>query len=164
MMAASITLEDPKETLVAMGKIATGQAPERMRSVLGSCIGLALYHPRLQVGAFAHIVLPDSAGRTGSPGKFADTAVPHMITLLERMGATVHGLTAKVAGGANMFNGSGPLQIGTANVEAVARALETAGIRIAAKDVGGTHGRRVTLDCDTGRLIVESAGKTPQVL
>ncbi len=49
-----------------------------------------------------------------------------------------HGLTAKLAGGANMFGSSGPLQIGDANVEAVAQALRTAGIRITAQDVGGT--------------------------
>ena len=53
------------------------------------------------------------------------------------------GLTAKLAGGANMFNGSGPLQIGDANAEAVAAALKEAGIPVAGQDVGGTRGRRV---------------------
>ncbi len=35
----------------------------------------------------AHIVLPESAGRDGAPGKFADTAVPHMLELLREQGA-----------------------------------------------------------------------------
>jgi len=158
-MATPATSNDAKETLVGMGQIAAGRAPERMKSVLGSCIGLAIYHPRLKTGAMAHIVLPDSAGRSGTPGKFADTAVPAMLELLDRLGAPAHGLRAKLAGGANMFGGSGPLQIGDANVAAVAEVLQDAGIRTAGQDVGGTKGRRVTFDCASGNITVECVGQ-----
>ena len=63
-----------------------------------------------------------------------------------------------------MFGSSGPLQIGDANMEAVAQALRTAGIRVAAQDVGGTRGRRVTFDCAGGEMIVESAGQPTKTL
>ncbi len=63
-----------------------------------------------------------------------------------------------------MFGSSGPLQIGDANIEAVAQALRTAGIRIAAQDVGGNRGRRVTFECDSGAMIVESAGQPTKTL
>jgi len=153
-----------KETLVGMGQIAAGRAPERMKSVLGSCIGLAIYHPRLKTGAMAHIVLPDSAGRDGTPGKFADTAVPEMLRLLKELGAPAHGLVAKFAGGANMFGGAGPLQIGDANAKAIAQALKTAGIRVAGQEVGGTKGLRVTFDCTTGEMTVARAGEPTRTL
>jgi len=153
-----------KDTLVGMGQIAVGRAPERMKSILGSCIGLAIYHPRLKTGVMAHIVLPDSAGRGGTPGKFADTAVPEMLKLLKELGTPAHGLTAKLTGGANMFAGSGPLQIGDANAEAVARTLKSAGIRVAGQDVGGTKGRRVTFDCTSGEMTVECAGQPARTL
>jgi len=81
------------------------------------------------------------AGRSGTPGKFADTAVPKMLNLLKELGAPAHGLTAKFSGGGNMFGGSGPLQIGDANAEAVAQALKNVSIRAAGQDVGGTKGR-----------------------
>jgi chemotaxis protein CheD len=152
------------ETLVGMGQIAAGAPPHQMRAIVGSCIALAFHHPRLKKGVMAHIVLPNSAGRPGTPGKFADTAVPRMLELLQQSGAPVHGLTAKLAGGANMFGSSGPLQIGDANVEAVGRALRAAGIHIAAQDTGGNRGRRVTFDCEGGVMIVESAGQTARVL
>jgi chemotaxis protein CheD len=108
--------------------------------------------------------MPDSAGRAGAPGKFADTAIPRLLELLHELGASAHGLTAKLAGGANMFGTSGPLQIGCANVDAVTKALQAAGIRIAAQDVGGTRGRRVTFDCAGGEMIVESPGQPPRKL
>ena len=153
-----------KATMVCMGQIAAGQAPVQFKTVLGSCIGLVLYYPRLKPGVMAHIVLPDSAERNGAPGKFADTAVPHMLQLLERQGAPVHGLTAKFAGGANMFGGTGPMKIGDANAEAVLRALRIAGIRVAGQEVGGTKGRRVTFDCSTGEMTIVIAGQPARTL
>ena len=153
-----------QETMVGMGQIAAGRAAERFKAVLGSCIGLVLYHPRLKAGVMAHIVLPDSADRDGTPGKFADTAIPHMLQLLKEQGTPLHGLMAKFAGGANMFGGSGPMQIGGANAEAVSRALKAAGIRVAGQEVGGTKGRRVTFDCSTGEMTVEHAGQPARTL
>jgi chemotaxis protein CheD len=163
-MITSTTIAKTSEKTVGMGQIAAGREAERLRAILGSCIGLALYHPRLKAGALAHIVLPDSAGRGGSPGKFADTAVPQMLDVLRALGAPAIGLTAKFAGGANMFAGSGPLQVGDANVEAVERVLRGAGVRIVGRDVGGTNGRRVTFDCTDGTMTVERAGQPPRIL
>ncbi len=147
------------ETMVGMGQIVFGQAPDRLASILGSCIGVSLYHPRMRHAALAHIILPDSQGRTpSSPGKFADTAIPHMLKLLGNAGLTASSLVAKLAGGANMFGHTGPLQIGMANGAAVSKALAGAGIRVVGEDLGGDRGRRISLDCVTGDLLIEIAG------
>lgn len=153
-----------KATMVCMGQIAVGREPEHFKSVLGSCIGLVLYHPRLKMAAMAHIVLPDSAERNGTPGKFADTAIPHMLQLLKEQGSPLHGLTAKFTGGANMFGGTGPMKIGDANAEAVSRALKIAGVRVAGQDVGGAKGRRVVFDCSTCEMTIAVAGQPERTL
>jgi len=146
------------EHMIGMGQIALGESPQTLKAVVGSCIALVLYHPQLKRGAMAHIVLPNAAGRTNTPGKFADTAIPHMLELMKDLGLPHRGLTAKFAGGANMFNGNGPMQIGKSNAETVAQALQTAGIRIAGQDVGGSRGRRVIFDCTSGVMTIECAG------
>lgn len=163
-MSIHMTSKKMPETSVGMGQIAGGRAPERMKAVLGSCIGLALYHARLKTGVMAHVVLPESAERNGTPGKFADTAVPHMLELLKEMGVPLHYLTAKLTGGANMFGSSGPMRIGDANVEAVIKIVRKAGIRIAGQDVGGSTGRRVVFDCCTGEMTIERAGQPTKTL
>ena len=163
-MTTSATSNPAKDILVGMGQIAAGQAPQRMRTILGSCIGVALYHPGRKTGIMAHVVLPDSAGRDGPPGKFADTAVPEMLAVLRGQGMSTYGLTAKLAGGANMFNGSGPLQIGDANAEAVAAALKRAGTNVAGQDVGGTRGRRVDFDCASGEMTIQCAGQPARTI
>jgi chemotaxis protein CheD len=163
-MASGTVARTANSKAVGMGQIAAEREPATFTAVLGSCIGTAIYHPRLRVGAMAHVVLPESAGKTAPPGKFADTAIPHLICQLEQLGANRAGLIAKIAGGACMFGGDGPMKIGEANAESVIRALAQTGIRIVAKDLGGTKGRRVTFDCSSGDLIVETVGNPPRVL
>ena len=153
-----------RRSLIGMGQIGVESAPECLHSVLGSCVGLVLYHPRLKVAALAHIVLPESAGRSASPGKFADTALPHMIRLLGNRGVNRSGLKAKIAGGAEMFGKTGPLKIGAANIMAVTAGLEEAGIPLVASHVGGKKGRRVCFDCSTLQLTIEIIGQEKEVI
>lgn len=149
---------------VGMGQTAVGDRNTRFTSVLGSCVAVILWHPRYSLAATAHVVLPQSHGQNGQPGKFADTAILYLLEELSRRGCPRAGLVAKIAGGANMFGTAGPLQIGDENVEIVRRLLKQAGIPIAAEDVGGTSGRKITFSCATGELVVEVAGQKARVL
>ena len=150
--------------MVGMAQLALVAKPDRARAVVGSCIGLGLYHSRAGIAMLGHIVLPNSGGRSGPPGKFADTAIPHMIEQMQSQGAGKPGLVAKIAGGANMFATSGPLQIGQQNATAVLELLKELSIPVAAEHVGGTKGRRITVDSGTGELAIEIVGQPTVVL
>ncbi|NQT39588.1 MAG: chemotaxis protein CheD [Planctomycetes bacterium] len=163
-MASITALRTTQDATVGMGGIAVARDPARLSSVLGSCVGVALYHARHRVGALAHVVLPESSGFTAAPGKFADTAIADMLRQLRQLGAGTTGLVAKIAGGASMFATSGPLQIGSNNVQKVTELLQAEGIRIAGRCVGGVKGRRVTLDCSNGNFLVEIAGAASRML
>jgi chemotaxis protein CheD len=161
----SSVLTNAAVRMIGMGQIATARhPPATLTTVLGSCVGLALYHPRLRCGGLAHIVLSKSNGLPNNPGKFADTAIPAMLIELETVGALRSGIVAKIAGGACMFGAGGPLQIGDANVEAVIQLLAAAGIRIIAREVGGNKGRKVSFDTESGAYRVELIGQPPIVL
>lgn len=151
-------------TTVGMGQVAVARNPECLSAVLGSCVGIVLYHPRLHIGALCHIVLPESNGRSGMPAKFADSAIPHMLSLLEKHGAFASGMVAKLAGGSCMFGNGGPLQIGEANIRAVTKALETVGISIVGRDLGGTSGRRIHFDASNGQVAVNSVGLPVRII
>jgi chemotaxis protein CheD len=118
----------------------------------------------------AHVVLPDSSlsrGPVVQPGKWADTAVPAALALLEELGGSRHGLVARMAGGARMLNvvGAGTrLDIGARNIDAIRDALRRHDLRLAAEDVGGTWGRTLTLSVGTGSLLVSTAGRGIQEL
>jgi len=163
-MATCMAVESLENRSVGMGQVALATAPVCLNAVLGSCIGVTLYHRPLKLGALAHVVLPDSAGRPAAPGKFADSAIPYLIQQMESKGASRHQLVAKIAGGACMFGATGPMQIGEANIKAVTQALSKLGVRVQAQEVGGAKGRRVTLDCATGKVSVQIVGEPPRTL
>jgi chemotaxis protein CheD len=163
-MTTSTLLETKAFALVGMGDTVILSEAETARSVVGSCAGLMIRDRRLSIAAVAHIVLPEAAGRPGAPGKFADTAIPYMVDLLRKEGAERTSLIAKVAGGAQMFGISGPLQIGDANIHAVAAILSDLGIPLQARSAGGTKGRKLTFRCDSGEIVVEVAGEAAFVL
>jgi chemotaxis protein CheD len=126
-----------------MGEIAVARNNGILRTLLGSCLGLALYDRRFKVAGLGHIVLPTSQGRTATPGKFADTAVPamirHMQELVDEERLKLH---AKIAGGANMFiSADSSNTIGVQNVQAVERLLDELRIPIIGRHCGGEQGR-----------------------
>jgi chemotaxis protein CheD len=154
---------------VAIGQWAVASAPAKIRTLLGSCVGVVLYDRAARVGGLAHVVLPSSRGAVDHPGKFADTAVPALIADIDRAlrGKSSGRLVAKLAGGASMFplgaSASAPssnstLNIGRLNQEAVEQVLAALRIPVLARDLGGEAGRHVTLDTATGLVLVRTPG------
>ncbi|MEG1683266.1 MAG: chemotaxis protein CheD [Oscillospiraceae bacterium] len=134
---------------------------------LGSCIGICLYDPLVHLAALVHIMLPLNmeAGRK-NPMKYGDTGVRETLRLMELQGAHRTRITAKIAGGAKMFEvtGEGGLgNIGQRNIESVRIALKKEGIRLLREDVGGTVARTLLLDPTNGQGCIRSYGR-PELL
>jgi chemotaxis protein CheD len=131
---------------------------------LGSCVGIALYDTVTRIGGLAHIMLPDStqARSADNPAKFADTALPLMLNEMLKMGAVRNRISAKIAGGAQMFtftNATDIMRVGERNTEAVKNVLKQIDIKIVAEDNGGNYGRTVELQLDTGIYRVKTIDK-----
>ncbi|MDN5335059.1 MAG: chemotaxis protein CheD [Synergistales bacterium] len=156
---------------VGMGELYRARPPEKLYTLgLGSCLALVFYDTRAEVAAMAHIMLPKSPANgkeTEKPGKFADTAIPRLLEVLEEAGAERRRIRAKVAGGAKMFNiaSSSPLMaIGQQNIQAVKEGLKAHGIPLEAEDTGGSRGRSVTFDTTSWKLQVKTLGEGIKVL
>lgn len=123
---------------------------------LGSCVGIYLAAPDFVVAA--HCLLDRSKGREGAtPGKFVDTAIPHLLMLAGRAGFQPSRVTASIAGGAQIFAFSGgrpELEIGARNIETATSLLRQHRIRIGVDDTGGTTPRRSSMVVGEGRLEV----------
>lgn len=134
---------------------------------LGSCIGICLYDARIKLAAMVHIMLPLNmeTGRT-SPMKYADTGIRETLRKMEEHGAQRGRITAKIAGGAKMFDvvGNGNLgSIGQRNIESVHLTLKREGIRVLGEDVGGRSARTLLFDASTGQGCIRSYGK-PEII
>lgn len=146
---------------IRMGELAVADASGVLRTLLGSCVGIALYDRRRRVGGLAHVVLPESRGKIDTPGKFVDTAIPALIAQMQAVVEEPLRLSARIAGGANMFATSGARRIGDLNVAASEVLLRTMRIPIVSRHVGGSKGRRMTLDVQTGVIRIEIVGCDP---
>lgn len=143
-----------EEVRVAMAEIKVESKPIELVTNVGSCVAICLYNPMSKCGGLAHIMLPNSAiaPQDFPPGKFADTAIPVLVEALREYTEEEPYISAKIAGGANIFkveNNDGPT-IGEKNVDAVKKALNANKIRLTAEDVGGAYGRRITFSIRSG--------------
>lgn len=134
---------------------------------LGSCIGICLYDARIKLGALVHIMLPLNmeAGRK-STMKYADTGIRETLRQMESKGAQRGRITAKIAGGAKMFevNGSALGNIGQRNIESVHLILKREGVRILKEDVGGSVARTLLFDVTTGQGCIRSYGRPEMII
>lgn len=132
---------------------------------LGSCVGIVLYDDKNRIGGMAHIMLPSSriaGGDVFNEAKFADTGIVKLLDLMLGMGAKLSNITAKLAGGAQMFsnrNGANDvLKIGQKNVEQTLKILCEKEIRVVSQDTGGNYGRTIELYSETGILLIKTIG------
>ncbi|MFD2333215.1 chemotaxis protein CheD [Cohnella sp. GCM10020058] len=129
---------------------------------LGSCVGLTLHDANLGIAGMAHIMLPSSdIAREGqiNIAKYADTAVPELLSRLKAGGANMRRLVAKLAGGAQMFafaSGNDSMRIGPRNVESTKLALASFDIPVIAEDTGGNFGRTIEFSSASGILTIRS--------
>lgn len=147
---------------VGMADLNASKEPSNLiTSGLGSCVGICLYDSVTKVGGLAHIMLPSSKGvrQSENKAKFADTAVEVLIDNMIRLGAKRSRLTAKIAGGSQMFNFKGNsdvMRIGERNTEASIASLKEANIPLLSSDCGGNYGRTIVLDTSNGNLIIRT--------
>lgn len=134
---------------------------------LGSCIGICLYDPMLRLGSLIHVMLPLNmeTGRKNTM-KYADTGIRETIKQMEAKGALRSRITAKIAGGAKMFettnNSLG--NIGQRNVESVHMNLRKEGIHLLKEDVGGCVARTLLFDVATGQACVRCYGRPELII
>ena len=157
---------------VGISDYKTSTSPDTLVTyALGSCVGIAIYDSQTHIGGLSHIMLPSSSlkvsGIVDDRMKYADTAIPDLISALERIGANRSALRAKIIGGANMFNTKGTSfidTIGDRNIEAARQALSELGIPLVAEDVGANYGRTVYFLLEDGMVKVQSVNKNVNMI
>jgi len=149
---------------VKMAGIEYGRAPDVLETLLGSCVGVAIWDRTTHQGGLAHVVLADSRGDSALPGKFADTAVADLKRQLVMRGASGAALVAKIAGGSTMFGKRGNNDVGQQNHQAVLEQLRAHGIPCRAEHIGGDKGRIIRFHLDDGRVEVVIARQLVKVL
>jgi chemotaxis protein CheD len=144
-----------RDVLLQPGEYAVRDATCRIRTVLGSCVSITLWHEKHRVGAMSHFLL---ATRGLTPGhtldaRYGEEALTLMLRDLALMGVPAEQCQAKIFGGANMFaevSRPGVPLVGRRNGESARNLLRGLGIPIQSESLFGCGHRQIVFDVASG--------------
>ncbi|MDX9995877.1 MAG: chemotaxis protein CheD [Rhodocyclaceae bacterium] len=121
-------------------------------TLLGSCVAVCFYDPRLRLAGMNHFLLPSRTRSTLDDEDIVlngDYAMEVLLNAMYAKGAQRGRLVAKAFGGGNIVS-SIRMAIGDRNAEFAREWLEREGIPLVASDFGGPWSRKVILDPTSG--------------
>jgi len=128
---------------------------------LGSCIGVAVYDPSVEVGGLLHFMLPDSSidGNKAkeTPAMFCNTGIPLLFKSCYKLGAEKKRMIVKIAGGASIMDETNYFRIGQKNITALRKIFWRNNVLIDAEDIGKNHNRTVELHISDGKVLVKDS-------
>jgi chemotaxis protein CheD len=156
----------PFEVWLQPGEFAVAHEGCQIRTLLGSCVSVTLWHRKRRVGAMSHFLLWSRPRRdSGKPldARYGEEAVPMMFEQLAVAHAPLHECEAKIFGGGKMFRDwsdrSGAGSVGEQNGRAARLLLQQMKVEVVAESLFG-HGRRnIIFDVGTGDVWVRQGSQ-----
>jgi chemotaxis protein CheD len=156
-----------QEIYVQPGESRLVAKPAMLRTVLGSCVGIAFLIPRLGIGALCHPMLPQypskpPADRSVAAGRrYVDFAIRDLATQFDAMGVRRDEVRVKLFGGGDVlpaFDKASRPTVGKLNCEAALRVLEEQGFDVLASSLGGNSGVNIKFNTVTGEVLLKRLG------
>lgn len=144
------------------GNLVVSARPRRVTTILGSCVAVCLFEPKLRIGAICHYLLPLWNGNGLPTPRYGNVAIDTMLARLQELGGQIGRMQAKVFGGAAMWdNGHTLFSIGDRNVEIAWQLLAELRIPVLASSVGGDGSRKIVFDTGSGEILLRCSRSTP---
>ncbi len=148
------------EIFLQPGEFYFGGQDTRIRTLLGSCVAITMWHPRLLIGGMCHFMLPSRIVRPADEldGRYADEAMALFHREIRRLGMRPEEFQVKLFGGGNMFNMPTHCSeidsnnVACRNIMAARDLLKNHGHKVVAEHVGMQGYRNVMLDIWSGKV------------
>jgi chemotaxis protein CheD len=143
------------EVFLQPGEHFVGDGRHRIRTLLGSCVSITLWHPQHRIGAMSHFLLPNRSTPAGSvlDGRYGEEVMLLMLQELASMTVKPAECVGKVFGGGNMFPGQtrdDARNVGIKNGEAARALLRSHRIPIVSESLFGVGHRQIIFDVSNG--------------
>ncbi len=139
------------------GEFFWGDATTRIRTILGSCVAICLWHPELCVGGMSHSILPRRKSAelpaAGQEARYVSDAVDLFLKNIKKTGTSPAEYQVKLFGGGSFFgDGESDRSVGSMNVAIARELLEMNGFKINKEHLGGMQGRNVLFHLWNGEV------------
>ena len=147
------------EIFLQPGEIYFGDQDTRIRTLLGSCVAVVMWHPVLRVGGMCHYMLPGRPGgrREELDGRYGDEVIALMLREIRHNGTHPCEYQVKLFGGGHMFSAQkrvGEAHIGAKNVEMARQLMQQHGFEVCSEHMGGDGHRNIFFDIWNGHVWV----------
>lgn len=151
-----------RDVFLLPGGLAFGRSDLHLRTLLGSCVSVVVWHPALRLGGMCHFLLARRSitREDDTPdGRYATDALDLLLMQMSRAVTHVDQFVAHVCGGANCLSGiplsrGTPMDIGRANIAAAEAWCAEHQLVVQQRFVAGDVYRHVAFDNATGVLSV----------
>lgn len=146
-----------KELFIHPGEWYFGGNHSRLRTLLGSCVALTVWHPRLQLGGMCHYLLPRPPGddRKTDP-RYGINALDLLLRAMAKH-APVTEYQLGCFGGSDMFSGRIKGRVGESNIMLAMQWLAQNRLTLKYQDTGGFASRSVVLELHSGKILLKRA-------
>jgi len=171
------------EIILQPGDFHFGDRDTRIRTLLGSCVSITMWHPILLIGGMCHYLLPARSERESSvlDGRYADEAMEMFMREIGAAGTRPAEYQVKLFGGGNMFPGikkdsvdcsktsCNPFGATCKNVScrnevAAKQLVKKYGISIQAASLGGSCSRQIFFDIWSGHVCSKHTPMPAQII
>ncbi len=166
----------PESTLpsyyLKAGELFIMDKPAMISTLLGSCIAVTLFNPRLHVAGICHALLPRCKKKVYQNSindlidaecqkctdafKYADCAIAMMVESFLRFGVKPQETEVRLFGGARMMPGRrelpGSMAVGDLNSRMALRVIADCGLILRNSEIGGASGRKIWFNTQTGEV------------
>ncbi|MBF0181541.1 MAG: chemotaxis protein CheD [Magnetococcales bacterium] len=148
------------------GELFISTVPAEVHTILGSCVSIVIYHPRLKQGAICHGRKPTRGCAHAvcglkvcrELGDYVSCSVEFMLAYFDQKGTPRQELEVKLFGGAMMFNNlpstmeNPVLGMGKRNIDTAMEVIRANHLHLTASDVGGPWARQILFYTETGEI------------
>lgn len=147
------------EVFLGPGDFHFCDGPTRLRTVLGSCVAMTFWHPRIKTGAMSHCMLPARVRRDGPlDGRYIDEAFELFQQRVRQLGGREGEYQLKLFGGGEMFPGQRHdlpgSNVARCNIGAARDHAARLQMQPTAVDLGGVGHRNIFFDTWSGNVWV----------
>lgn len=144
-----------RQTYLHPGSLYASPEPASLSIIVGSCVAVCIFNPRLAIGGATHYLLPLHDPASKLSARYGDVAIMQLLDGMMQAGSTKKDLRAQVYGGAcvvQAFQDSTRVPIGDKNVGIALDMLSREKIAVVHQETGGGKGRKISMRTDTGEI------------